>query len=969
MKTLRKAIIALLFIATQHLNAQEIIRPLPQSMIFEKFIDQEVSECSGTPEITIPLFDIELKGMTIPVFLAYHASGIKFRQYDGEVGAGWMLNIGGFRIMRTIFGKADEKCSMYDDSMFKTILNYDFFRMNAYLGHLLFPLCKEDYQTNIVGSYYSGIEDTGPDLFTFSLPSSNGHFVISDRKKMTADVLEGTRELITMNESGQSLDIIDGHGNKFAFGGELQFFEYGDDGDITAWTLKTLETTFGDKAEFSYEKTYKAYQHGGFHPHVLNIKEAARFMPDCGSPEEFEDKAEFNLEFDESTDQYYESLLSQIETRNMIVTITRGDNEIRMISVKDKLSGRVLRQVSLNYSPRTAEDGHLLLTKVVISGESGNDRKAYDMEYYGAPLHPAPDRWGYYTSAEKSGIEYNANIDKDLFLDDSFKNKHIIGDANLGTRRQIKDYLYGTYRWWIQRDTPSNVPNWFSLKSITSPTGERYQYFYEPNQIFDMVSGREVKCGGIRIATIYDNERVTSFRYKGGVENISIGVQDYFDDYLWYTIERANTLAKDISRVNWHLRLMSKPRLPEMADYSVNYREVEKIIEDEINSEPYGFHTYSYYDIPERYILSEPESLALPCNGDYDILSYPAQVASYYPGMKPVLVKRAYIDENRGNDTIKLELYSYDTNSEKKYPGVKISQRMFFNNYSKEANSYVYNASTCVYCYFDYLHFRIYGGARRLKAAVVRGEIIEKDESYEYDSDNHLVKVISRKSADGSDKEEVRYVYSENEQGMKERNIVDEILETAKYSNGKILGRNNVRYNLFPNGLYLPETHNQYSRDQSCPINYTIFDIYDQYGNPLQTHTLDGCSTVYLWGYDGRYPIACIQNAKLSDILPAIQSVYSTADMESLSAKPFSSSDRDFLINCAKRLQSHPLVAESLVTGYTYEPFMGISSVTDASGKTVLYDYDTVGRIICESLDYTEGAIKIKEYKYNYKNR
>ncbi len=54
MKTLRKIIFALALISVQHLDAQEIIRPMPQSMIFEKFIDQEVSECSGTPEITIP---------------------------------------------------------------------------------------------------------------------------------------------------------------------------------------------------------------------------------------------------------------------------------------------------------------------------------------------------------------------------------------------------------------------------------------------------------------------------------------------------------------------------------------------------------------------------------------------------------------------------------------------------------------------------------------------------------------------------------------------------------------------------------------------------------------------------------------------------------------------------------------------------------------------------------------------------
>ena len=89
--------------------AVQVIPPSPQSAIYRKYLDHAIDESTGIPDISIPLFEIRLKELTIPVTLSYHASGVKAFQYDGDVGAGWSINVGGYKVMRTIYGLEDER--------------------------------------------------------------------------------------------------------------------------------------------------------------------------------------------------------------------------------------------------------------------------------------------------------------------------------------------------------------------------------------------------------------------------------------------------------------------------------------------------------------------------------------------------------------------------------------------------------------------------------------------------------------------------------------------------------------------------------------------------------------------------------------------------------------------------------------------------------------------------------------------
>ncbi len=67
----------------------------PSVFQFQKYTDIPVSQYSGIPGISIPLYEINTDGVSVPINLAYHAGGIRVNQEASWVGLGWDLNIGG----------------------------------------------------------------------------------------------------------------------------------------------------------------------------------------------------------------------------------------------------------------------------------------------------------------------------------------------------------------------------------------------------------------------------------------------------------------------------------------------------------------------------------------------------------------------------------------------------------------------------------------------------------------------------------------------------------------------------------------------------------------------------------------------------------------------------------------------------------------------------------------------------------
>ena len=81
--------------------------PSPQAQAFTRMGEFTIENSTGTPDISIPLFNIEYHGYQIPLNLRYMANPIKPGYNYDVFGLGWTLS-GNSCVSRTIRGCPDE---------------------------------------------------------------------------------------------------------------------------------------------------------------------------------------------------------------------------------------------------------------------------------------------------------------------------------------------------------------------------------------------------------------------------------------------------------------------------------------------------------------------------------------------------------------------------------------------------------------------------------------------------------------------------------------------------------------------------------------------------------------------------------------------------------------------------------------------------------------------------------------------
>jgi len=135
----------------------ELINVSPQSpdaAILGKFGNIPVGYSTGTPNISIPIYEIKIGKIDLPVSLDYHAGGIRVDDIASSVGIGWALNAGGI-ISRQLKGFPDENG-----------------------GYLTAP--SETAIFKDPGHYYQYLyganADYEPDIFSYSIQGGSGKF-------------------------------------------------------------------------------------------------------------------------------------------------------------------------------------------------------------------------------------------------------------------------------------------------------------------------------------------------------------------------------------------------------------------------------------------------------------------------------------------------------------------------------------------------------------------------------------------------------------------------------------------------------------------------------------------------------------------------------------------------------------------------------------------------------------------------
>ena len=164
----------------------------------------------------------------------------------------------------------------------------------------------------------------------------------------------------------------------------------------------------------------------------------------------------------------------------------------------------------------------------------------------------------------------------------------------------------------------------------------------------------------------------------------------------------------------------------------------------------------------------------------------------------------------------------------------------------------------------------------------------------------------------------------------------------------------NTIYTNLGNDMVLPSAV-QTAKNNEALENRLEYHKYDNLANPLEVSQSNGSHIVYLWGYDQRYPVAKIENATLSQI-----------------AQVIGISEQNLIDNGVTNLSSlnalraNNNLPNALITTYTYQPFVGLASMTDSRGYTTTYEYDAFNRL--KHVKDQDGYI-LNTNEYNYKSQ
>ncbi len=164
--------------------------------------------------------------------------------------------------------------------------------------------------------------------------------------------------------------------------------------------------------------------------------------------------------------------------------------------------------------------------------------------------------------------------------------------------------------------------------------------------------------------------------------------------------------------------------------------------------------------------------------------------------------------------------------------------------------------------------------------------------------------------------------------------------------------------------IILPEKINSEKGGEGTNLETrVIFHDFDDKGNLLKASQSGGAHSHYIWGYDGMYPVAKIDNlSSISTLSSYINDIHTASNVT-----PITVSSENALIQELNDLRDYLRnnIPASQITTYTHKPLLGVSTITDPGGVLVRYFYDHLNR-----LDYVEDkdGNRVSKNEYNFKN-
>lgn len=213
---------------------------------------------------------------------------------------------------------------------------------------------------------------------------------------------------------------------------------------------------------------------------------------------------------------------------------------------------------------------------------------------------------------------------------------------------------------------------------------------------------------------------------------------------------------------------------------------------------------------------------------------------------------------------------------------------------------------------------------------------------------------------------EVNYQYAleKNNTKLLTANMFSIPLEVTQKQNNVQIGKVEMKFDHASN--YFPSSIIRLGINSSV-ISQENNDLYDTKGNVLQTTSKTGIPTTFIYGYNSTLLIAKIEGATYAQVMAALGLPPTPEANQSMEIYFASNLDIDddsenTLRNKLDEFRLNPSFKDYQITTYTYDPLIGIKSITTPSGNKVYYYYDNANRMIRVE-DINHHVIKENKYK------
>ncbi|WP_191408332.1 DUF5977 domain-containing protein, partial [Flavobacterium bizetiae] len=248
-----------------------------------------------------------------------------------------------------------------------------------------------------------------------------------------------------------------------------------------------------------------------------------------------------------------------------------------------------------------------------------------------------------------------------------------------------------------------------------------------------------------------------------------------------------------------------------------------------------------------------------------------------------------------------------------------------------------------------------------------------------YKYNNPLHKKLSSQITTTSTGEEIetKYFYPQDPEMASEplrneliaKNMIGAVLDTQTLRGGTKVSEQKTIYEQsgVTNNLLLPRYIGVNKGASSVDLSQDkkiTYDQYDEKGNILQYTLESGIPVSIIWGYNKTQPIAKIENLAYnlipSGTITALQT-RSNEDIDNCMSKSCSEQKLRDDLNAFRNS-----LPDAFISTYTYNPLVGVTSVTDPKGIGSYYEYNTFGRL---KFVKDKDLNVLQKYCYNYKGQ